>query len=181
MSPQHTWTGTVPGMRMLDVRTTVEAHLGSRQVAKVVYGSIVGLALVVALQSHPPSAGAMIGWLVGTGVAVGLAELYSEVVGEETNTRHRVTRARLRHFTEDAAVVFVGIAFPAVFFLFPLAGIGSVAAAFTVAKWSGLGLVACYAYWAARRAGAPVHRAALYAVLITCVDAVLIAIKAFLH
>jgi hypothetical protein len=179
--PRTGRTATVPGMRVADVRTRLDAHLGSRQVSKVVYGSIVGVALVVALQGHPPSAASMIGWLVGTGVAVGLAELYSEVVGEETRTRHRVTRPRLRHFGEDAAVVFLGIAFPAVFFLFPLAGIGDLDTAFTVAKWSGLALVACYAYWGARRAGAPRHRAAVYAVLIACADAVLIALKALLH
>src|SRR5689334_12659737 len=111
-------TATVQAMRMLDVRTTVEAHLGSRQVSRVVYGSIIGVALIVALQSHPPSAAVMIGWLLGTGIAVGLAELYSEIVGEETRTRRRVTRPRLLHMTEDAAVVVFGIAFPVVFFLF---------------------------------------------------------------
>ena len=91
-------------MRMVDVRSNLEAHLGSRQVAKVVYGSIVGLALVVALQDHPPSAGAMIGWLVGTGVAVGLAELYSEIVGEETNTRHgRPAKRGVRRRSDGAS------------------------------------------------------------------------------
>jgi hypothetical protein len=168
-------------MRMLDVRASVEAHLGSRQVSRVVYGSIIGVALIVALQSHPPSAAVMIGWLLGTGIAVGLAELYSEVVGEETSTRRRVTRHRLRHLAEDAAVVAFGIAFPAVFFLFPLLGVGTVEGAFTVAKYTGLGLVAFYGYWAARFAGAPRHRAVLYAVLVAAVDAVLIALKAFLH
>lgn len=166
---------------MLDVRTSVEAHLGSRQVSRVVYGSIIGVALIVALQSHPPSAAVMIGWLAGTGIAVGLAELYSEVVGEETRTRKRVTRRRLRHMSEDATVVAFGIAFPVVFFLFPLAGIGSVETAFTIAKWSGLGLVGFYGFWAARLAGAPWHRAILYAVGVAAVDAVLIALKAFLH
>jgi hypothetical protein len=168
-------------MRMLDVRTGLEAHLGSRQVSRVVYGSIIGVALIVALQSHPPSAAVMIGWLVGTGVAVGLAELYSEVVGEETSTRRRITRHRLRHMAEDALVVAFGIAFPVVFFLFPLVGIGSVEGAFTLAKWSGLGLVAFYGFWAARLAGAPWHRAVLYAVLVAMIDSVLIALKAFLH
>jgi hypothetical protein len=172
---------TVQAMRMLDVRTNVEAHLGSRQVSRIVYGSIIGVALVVALQSHPPSAAVMIGWLLGTGVAVGLAELYSEIVGEETQTRRRVTRHRLRHMAEDAVVVAFGIAFPLVFFLFPLVGIGSVEGAFTVAKWSGLGLVAFYGFWAARFAGAPWHRAAVYALAVAAVDAVLIALKAFLH
>ena len=174
-------TARVQAMQMLDVRKSVEAHLGSRQVSRVVYGSIIGVALIVALQSHPPSAGVMIGWLLGTGIAVGLAELYSEIVGEETSTRRRVTRHRLRHFLEDAAVVAFGIAFPVVFFLFPLVGIGSVEGAFTVAKWTGLGLVGFYGYWAARFAGAPFHRAILYAVAVAAVDAVLIALKAFLH
>jgi hypothetical protein len=148
-------------MRMVDVRTSEEAHLGSRQVSRV--------------------AAVMIGWLVGTGIAVGLAELYSEIVGEETRTRRRVTRRRLRHMSEDALVVCFGIAFPAVFFLFPLAGIGSVDGAFTVAKWTGLGLVAFYGFWAARFAGAPWLRAVLYAAGVAAVDAVLIALKAFLH
>jgi hypothetical protein len=82
---------------------------------------------------------------------------------------------------EDAVVVAFGIAFPAVFFLFPLVGIGSVAAAFTIAKWSGLGLVAFYGFWAARFAGAPWYRAVIYAAAVASVDAVLIALKAFLH
>ena len=166
---------------MLDVRTSLEAHLGSRQVSRVVYGSIIGVALIVALQSHPPSAAVMIGWLLGTGVAVGLAELYSEIVGEETSTRRRVTRHRLRFFAEDALVVTFGIAFPVVFFVFPLAGIGSVEGAFTIAKWTGLGLVGFYGFWAARLAGAPWHRAVLYAALVALVDFVLIELTAFLH
>jgi hypothetical protein len=92
-----------------------------------------------------------------------------------------VTRRRLRHLAEDAAVVTFGIAFPAVFFLFPLVGLGSVEGAFTVAKWTGLGLVGFYGFWAARFSGAPWHRAVLYAAGVAAVDAVLIALKAFLH
>ena len=172
---------TVQAMRVVDVRKSVAAHLGSRQVSRVVYGSIIGVALIVALQSHPPSAAVMIGWLAGTGIAVGLAELYSEIVGEETRTRRRVTRRRLRHMSEDATVVAFGIAFPIVFFLFPLVGVGTVQNAFTIAKWTGLGLVGFYGYWAARFAGAPFHRAILYALAVASVDAVLIALKAFLH
>ena len=168
-------------MRLLDVRSNLEAHLGSRQVSRVVYGSIIGVALIVTLQSHPPTPAVMIGWLIGTGVAVGLAELYSEVVGEETSTRHRVTRRRLRHMAEDSAVVAFGIAFPVVFFVFPLVGVGTIETAFSLAKWTGLGLVAFYGFWAARLAGAPWIRAALYAVLVASVDAILIALKAFLH
>src|SRR5215218_8244572 len=99
------------------MRTRLEEHLGSRQVSKVVYGAIIGLALTVAVENHPPSAGVMTVWLLGTALAVGLAEVYSEVVGAETSTRQPVTRHQLRHMTEDAAGVAFGVAFPAVFFL----------------------------------------------------------------
>ena len=90
---------------------------------KVVYGSIIGLALVVALESHPPTASVMAVWLLGTALAVGLAEVYSEVVGAETSTRQPVSRPQLRHMVEDAAAVGFGVAFPAVFFLLSAMGL----------------------------------------------------------
>src|SRR5687768_18307138 len=123
------------------MRASVEQHLGSRQVSKVVYGSIIGLALVVALESHPPKPGVMAVWLLGTGIAVGLAEIYSEVVGKETSTRQPVTRGDLRHMAEDAAAVGFGVAFPAVFFVISALGFVDVARALTIAKWTGLGLI----------------------------------------
>jgi hypothetical protein len=36
----------------------------------VIYGSIIALALVVALQAHPPSAATMASYLIGPAVAV---------------------------------------------------------------------------------------------------------------
>ena len=62
---------------------------------------------------------------MGTAIAVGLAEIYSEVVGAETRTRHPVTRREVRHMTEDAAAVGFGVAFPAVFFLLSALGVST--------------------------------------------------------
>ena len=78
------------------MRRFIDSHLASSQVARVVYGAIVGLALVVALETHPPTAGAMVATLLGTGLAVGLAEVYSETLGAEVRTRRRVERAQMR-------------------------------------------------------------------------------------
>ena len=163
------------------MRASLEQHLGSRQVGKVVYGSIIGLALVVAIESHPPKPGVMAVWLVGTAIAVGLAEIYSEVVGVETSTRQPVSRGQWRHMWEDAGAVAFGVAFPAVFFLLAALHIMDVDRAFTIAKWSGLGLIGFYGYWAARFAGASAYGALLKGALVALVGAGLILLKSLVH
>ena len=163
------------------MRTSLEQHLGSRQVGKVVYGSIIGLALVVAIESHPPGPGVMAIWLVGTAIAVGLAEVYSEVVGTETSTRQPVSRRQVAHMAEDAAAVGFGVAFPAVFFLISALNFIEVERAFAIAKWTGLGLIGFYGFWAARFAGAAPHRALVKGVLVALVGAGLILLKSLVH
>src|SRR3712207_2864609 len=105
------------------LRQRIEAHLGSEQVSRVIYGSIIGLALILVLDAHPTSTGVVIASLLATALAVALAELYSEVIGTETRTRRRVERAQVLDMLDDAAAVAFGISFPSLFFL--LAGLGA--------------------------------------------------------
>ena len=106
------------------------------------------------LEQHPPGDGVVVASLVATGVAVGLAELYSEIVGTETRTHHRIERTTLAEFADDAVAVTFGVCFPSVFFVLAALGALSTDTAFTIARWSGLGLIGFYGYWAARFAGA---------------------------
>jgi hypothetical protein len=163
------------------MRASLEQHLGSAQVSKVVYGSIIGLAFVVAIERHPPGPGVMTVWLLGTAVAVGAAEVFSEVVGTETSTRQPVTRRQLGHMVEHASAVGFGVAFPAVFFALSAVGLFEVDTAFSIAKWTGLGLIGFYGFWAARFAGATTQRALFKGALIALIGAGLIALKAFVH
>ena len=163
------------------MRATLEAHLSSRQVSRIVYGAIVGLTLIVAVRRHPPTAGVMAAWLLVSAVTVALAEIYSDVVGAETRERHRVTRSQVSHMLAGAGAVALGIGFPAVFFLLAALGVMEVERAFTIAKWTGLGLIGFYGFWAARFAGAPTHRALFKALLVALIGAGLIALKAFVH
>jgi hypothetical protein len=156
-------------------------HLQSRQVSRVVYGAILGLAIVVGLESHPPPAGAVVATLLGTAVAVALAEMYSEVLGRETRTRRRIDRAFLRDTWDDAAAVAFGITFPAVFFVLAAAGAMNLDTAFDVAKWSGLGLIGFYGFCAARLAGEGALTALVHAASVALVGAFLIALKALVH
>lgn len=147
----------------------------------MVYGSIIGLALLVVVEAHPPRTGVVIGQFLGTAVAVALAEVYSDVIGVETRERHPVGRADIAGMLDDALAVAFGVAFPDVFFLLAALGVLDLDTAFTVAKWSGLALIGCYAYWAARFAGAGIVRALVRAAALSLVGVGLIALKVFLH
>jgi len=114
-------------------------------------------------------------------VAVGLAELYSEIVGTETRERHRIDREQLGEITEDVLAVAFGVAFPAVWFLLAAVGAVSSDAAFTISRWSGLGLIGFYAYVAGRLAGEPRARALLQAAAVAAVGGLLVAVKALIH
>jgi hypothetical protein len=159
----------------------VEEHLESNQVSRVIYGAIIGLALVVALEHNPPDAGVMIGTLTATGVAVGLAELFSEIVGTEVRTHRRVSRSHFGEIAADVGAAAFGVSFPAVFFVLSAAGVMDVDTAFDLAKWTGLGLTGFYGFWAARLAGAGLLRASVHAAGVALICAFLIALKALVH
>ena len=72
-------------------------HLGTGQVARVIYGAIIGMALVVALQAHPPERDRDDVALLVDGVAVGLAEGYSELSAPRPGLR------RPRHARRNCA------------------------------------------------------------------------------
>jgi hypothetical protein len=181
--PPSPGPGDTPGIipTVSRLRATIEDHLGSRDVARVIYGSIIGLALVVALEEHPPAPGAVVASVVGAAVAVGLAEAYSEIVGEEARTRRPVHRASVRVFLMDAAAVTFGAAFPALFFVLAAAGAIDTDLAFTLSKWTGLGLISGYGFLAARLSGSGLGGALLHAAAVGGVGGALIALKALVH
>jgi hypothetical protein len=163
------------------VRRFLATHLASRQVSRVIYGAIIGLALIVALEAHPPAPGVVTATLVGTAVAVALAELYSELIGFEAGQRRRAGRAELRHWVADSAAVVFGVAFPSVFFILAAIGVLDDTAAFTAAKWTGLGLIGVYGFTGARLSGAGVLRSLGQAAGVAMIGALLIVLKALVH
>ena len=149
--------------------------------SRVVYGSIIGLALVLALEAHPPPPAAVIASLLGTAVAVALAELYSELVGFETTSRRKAGASEVRRLSVDVAAVAFGISFPAVFFLLAASGSLETETAFTYAKWSGIGLIGVYGYAGARLSGAGLVASLLQATAVALIGAALIVLKSLVH
>ena len=163
------------------MREAIVSHLDSRQVSRVLYGSIIGLALVVALEAHPPRSVAIVVSLVATALAVGLAEVYADYVGTEVRTRTRPSRHRLAEMFEEAGATATGVAFPGVFFALAALGVMERDTAFAVAKWSGLGLILTYAFAAARLTGDTLVNSLRRAAVAGLIGTFLIVIKALLH
>jgi hypothetical protein len=171
-------TGTAPGGPRLP--RAIAAHLSSEHVSEVVYGTVIGLALVVALEAHPPAAGVTAATIVTTAVAVGLAELYSELVGARVR-RSRGVLLEHERIGPGVGAVVAGAAFPAIFFILAALDVIELDTAFSIAKWSGLSLIALYGWWAARLDGASHRRALLYAGAVALIGAFVIAVKALVH
>jgi len=163
------------------LRGAITAHLASRLVSRVLYGSIVGLALIVALEHHAPGAGTVAITLLATAVAVGLAELFSEIVGAETRTRAAVKGPQLVEMLEGIGAVAVGITFPAVFFVLAALDLFGSDTAFAIAKWTGLGLIFGYGFAAARLTGDTLLGSLRRASLAALIGGFLVAVKALLH
>jgi hypothetical protein len=163
------------------LRRALIDHLESPDVARIIYGSVVGLAVVVALQVHPPTAAQAAGIIIGTGIAIGLAELYAEIIGTEARTRRPVERREMREMLRQAGAATFGAAFPAIFFLLAVVDAVDMQLAFRLAKWTGLGLICGYGYLASRLAGQTVARAVVHAAAVGAVGGALIAFKALLH
>jgi hypothetical protein len=159
----------------------VQDHLGSGRVSRITYGAIIGISLIVVLQQHPPSAGIVVGTLLATGLAVGLAELYSEIIGHQARTHEHVKGHHVRELAGEVAAVAFGVAFPCVFFIAAAGGVIELDTAFRLAKWSGLGLIGFYGYGAARLAGDSHLAALLQALAVAAIGAIVIAFKAVVH
>jgi hypothetical protein len=165
----------------VSVRQQIEEHLRSEEVSRVIYGAIIGLALILVLEHHPPSAAAVEATLIATGFAVGLAELYSEIIGEWTRLGKRVERHRVRHMLKGVGAVFAGIVCPGVYFILAALHLMKLDTAFTLAKWSGLVLIALYGYAAGRLSGASRATSVMHALSVAAVGAALIGFKALVH
>ncbi|HEY7268019.1 MAG TPA: hypothetical protein VH501_10005 [Solirubrobacterales bacterium] len=159
----------------------IARHLSSRQVSRIIYGAIIGLALVVALQAHPPPPGAVIASLLGTAMAVSLAEIFSELVGFETVRRRHAEPAEVRTVLVDSAAVAIGIGFPAVYFLLEAIGVLGDDSAFALARWTGLALLGLYGFVGARLTGSGLAGALVKACGVALIGAALIGLKALVH
>ena len=156
-------------------------RLEGQYAARSIYGSILVLALLLALEDHPPSPLQAAGVVAGTVFAVLAAEAYAENLGSELTLGRRETREeRSARFRELAAMTVAAEA-PVAILLLSAFGLLELETAFRLARWSSLALLLLGGYLARRLAGQSRPSAAWAGLLIFGVGVLISVLKAALH
>lgn len=149
--------------------------------ARSIYGSILVLALLLALEDHPPTPLRAAGVVAGTVLAVLAAEAYAENLGAELALGRRETREERRARLRELAVMTVSAEAPVAILLLAAAGVLEQETAFRLARWSTLALLLIGGYLARRLAGTSRLAAAWSGLLVFGVGVLISVLKSALH
>ncbi len=154
----------------------VDAH----KVSKIVYGTIIVLAVIVAMDdpAHPPSLKGAVGTVLLSAFAVALAEFYSDFIAFRIRKKRLLTRDEINHMARDVSSVMIGALLPLPFFI--LAGLGFITIIFAIilAKWTLVGVLLFYGYVASKLSGYGHLWSIGIALIIGMIGSVLVLIKA---
>jgi hypothetical protein len=142
-----------------------------------VYGSIIVLAVVTGLDEVSASAREAFFGVLGAAIAVALSEMYADMIGATIREQRAPNRVEYREFGVDMAFGFGAAIFPAFFFLLAWLEVMTLGRAFTVAEWSGVGILFGYTLVAARAANLKLSHSLLWAVGLTVCGIGLVELK----
>jgi hypothetical protein len=146
-----------------------------------VYGSVIVLAVIIALDETSIRPREAIASVIGAAIATLLAELYADYLGETIREARSPTHAERVRALSDASAGMIAAALPVVFFVLAAADVMSMESAFDAAIWTGVGVVGFYAFVANRAAGFSVARSLLACVAFALLGTILVLIKAAVH
>ena len=162
---------------------TVSRHRVAERASRAVYLTIVALAIIVALEEAGTNvpAGEVVASTVGATIITALADLYARYIAAAIRSRQQVSARELRDAAVDTAAGALAALVPVVPFVFAAAGAIEDDAAYDIAAWLGLGVLAGYTLFANRAAGVTGLRGLLTAGGIVLLGLALIALKALIH
>ncbi len=147
-----------------------------------VYGSVIVLAIIVALDGTAVSPREVIASVIAAAIATVIAEIYADYLSGTIGAgRYPTARENLEQL-RNAWAGLVAALLPAVFFL--LAGFGwiELEAAFNAAIWTGIAVVGVYAFMANRIAGFSIYRSLAIGVAFAALGGLIVLVKlAFSH
>jgi hypothetical protein len=154
-----------------------EERRGDRA-AHAIYGSIVVLAVIVAESGHGYTAAEALVSVVAAALVTAVAESYADYIGATISHRRHPSGEERGLYLGDIAVGFLTALGPGIFFVLAAAGTISLSTAFDAAIWAGIAIIAAYAVFANRVAGASLGGSLLAGLTFALVGAALVALKA---
>jgi hypothetical protein len=143
-----------------------------------VYGSVIVLAVIVALDGTGVRSREVIASVLGAAIATVLAEIYADYLAATIRWGRRPTGAERAERLRNAAVGLIAAVLPVIFFLFSALGTITLEAAFAAATWTGVGVVGFYAFVANRRSGMGIGMSLAVGAGFAALGAVLVLVKA---
>ena len=129
------------------------AAIDGHRVSKIIYGTIMVLVVILAMEEHPPSAAGSLALVVMTGIGVALAEFYSDFIGTSIKEKHSLTSQERHNVAHNISGVLIGALLPVPFFVLAWLGILQLGDAFAYTKWTLIGVLLFYGYVASRLSG----------------------------
>ncbi|MGH8939008.1 MAG: hypothetical protein ACRDV2_06625, partial [Actinomycetes bacterium] len=156
-------------------------HSDGHYAARSVYGAIVVLAMLLALEEHPPGPLQAALVVAGTVLAVLVAEAYAELLGLEVGLGRPASRAERRAKLRDLGVMTIAAEGPVLVFV--LAGLGLIDEdrAFRLAVWITIGMLFLEGFLARRMAGRSLPESLRSACAVGGIGIALAVFKHFAH
>ncbi|NGN62619.1 hypothetical protein G5C51_01695 [Streptomyces sp. A7024] len=149
--------------------------------ARGVYGCIVVLALLLALEEHPPPAFEAASLLAATVTGIVLAEGFATAIGQEVERGRPLTRAERAKALTEGAGAFMAAPAPLCFLLLAGFGVLSEERALTLSRWVTLALLFGFCSTAGGLAGRTRKSALLAGAGAAVIGAVLANFKSLTH
>lgn len=156
------------------------SRLDGHRSAKIIYGTIIVLVVIVTFEGHPPTPKVAIGSVLGASIAVALAEFYSELIGKRIHEKRNLTRDDIHDIATSVSAVLIGALLPLPILLLALFGVLSIESALELDQWLLIGLLIVYGYGAAVLSGAGRLWATMFALMAGAIGIIVVLIKAAL-
>ena len=153
----------------------------AQRAARAVYGSIIALAVIIALEDTSASALEVVAASIGAVVAAMLAEGYAEYVAQVIRQRRYATRTELVQNFQDIGAGALAAMIPVAPFVLAELGLIELQTAYDVAPWLGVAVIGAYSLLANRLDGLGAVQTWLLTAAGMLVGVSLIAIKAATH
>ena len=156
-----------------------DAHIA---VARAIYGLLLVMTVLEAMEIPPPHAG----WagpelLVGTLLAVALAEVYSDVFAGMFVHKKRVCRDDLGHLGRETAPLLIGLPLPVAVLVISALGLVGIHHAIDAAQIIAYTSLMICGWWMARNLGARQSARLLGGITMFVIAFALVALKAAFH